>query len=49
MYTLLGICGNMPTFIRVRDGKVNDVNVLDEIEPHFGMNNIQETYEDRTP
>src|ERR1017187_9951956 len=28
--------GNIPTFIRVTDGKVHDVNLLDEIMPEAG-------------
>ena len=33
MHTLLDLRGNIPTFIRVTDGKVHDVNLLDEIMP----------------
>ena len=33
MHTLLDLRGNIPTFIRVTDGKVHDVNMLDEIMP----------------
>src|SRR5258708_2920546 len=29
MHTLLDLRGNIPTFIRVTDGKVHDVNMLD--------------------
>jgi hypothetical protein len=29
---LLGLHGNIPTFIRVTDSKMHDVNMLDEIE-----------------
>ena len=36
MHTLLDLCGNIPTFIRVTDGKVHDVNLLDEIMPEAG-------------
>jgi hypothetical protein len=32
MHTLLDLRGNIPTFIRVTDGKVHDVHMLDEIE-----------------
>lgn len=28
--------GNIPTFIGIRDGKVHDVNMLDEIVPEAG-------------
>ena len=35
MHTLLDLHGNIPTFIRISDGKLHDVNVLDDlaIEP----------------
>ena len=36
MHTLLDLHGNIPTFIRITDGKVHDVNVLDEIDPEPG-------------
>src|SRR5271166_3483728 len=36
MHTLLDLRGNIPTFIRVTDGKVHDVNMLDEIIPEAG-------------
>ena len=36
MHTLLDLHGNIPTFISITDGKVHDVNVLDEIEPEPG-------------
>ena len=36
MHTLLDLRGNIPTFIRVTDGKVHDVNLLDEIMPEAG-------------
>ena len=36
MHTLLDLRGNIPTFIRVTDGKVHDVHMLDEIEPEAG-------------
>ena len=31
MHTLLDMHGNIPSFIRITDGKVHDVNILDEI------------------
>ncbi len=31
MHTLLDLHGNIPTFIRITDGKLHDVNVLDDI------------------
>src|SRR5208282_1755550 len=34
--TLLDLRGNIPTFIRITDGKVHDVNILDEIMPEAG-------------
>jgi Domain of unknown function (DUF4372)/Transposase DDE domain len=36
MHTLLDLHGNIPTFIRVTDGKVHDVNILDEVVPEAG-------------
>jgi transposase len=36
MHTLLNLRGNIPTFIRITDGKVHDVNILDEIMPEAG-------------
>src|SRR5665213_1148572 len=36
MHTLLDLHGNIPTFIRITDGKVHDVNILDEIVPDAG-------------
>src|SRR5258705_3897508 len=36
MHTLLDLHGNIPTFIRITDGKVHDVNILDEIMPEAG-------------
>src|SRR6202051_1944898 len=36
MHTVLDLRGNIPTFIRITDGKVHDVNILDEIFPEAG-------------
>src|SRR5438876_5052776 len=36
MHTLLDLHGNIPTFIGITDGKVHDVNILDEIFPEAG-------------
>jgi hypothetical protein len=36
MHTLLDLHGNIPTFIRVTDGKVHDVNILDDFLPEAG-------------
>ena len=36
MHTLLDLRGNIPTFIRITAGKVQDVNILDEILPEPG-------------
>jgi Domain of unknown function (DUF4372)/Transposase DDE domain len=36
MHTLLDLHGNIPTFIRVTNGKVHDVMILDEIMPEAG-------------
>jgi hypothetical protein len=32
MHTLIDLRGNIPTFIRITDGKVHDVNILDELQ-----------------
>ena len=36
MHTLLDLRGNIPAFVHVTDGKVHDVNVLDQIAPEAG-------------
>ena len=36
MHTLLDLHGSIPTFISITDGKVRDVNILDEILPEAG-------------
>ena len=36
MHTLLDLHGNIPTFISITNGKVHDVNILDEIMPEAG-------------
>jgi hypothetical protein len=36
MHTLLDVRGSIPAFIEVSDGKVHDINVLDEILPEAG-------------
>ena len=36
MHTLLDLHGSIPTFISITDGKVHDVNILDEIFPEAG-------------
>jgi hypothetical protein len=36
VHTLLDLHGNIPTFISITDGKVHDVNILDEIMPEAG-------------
>src|SRR3990172_11923895 len=36
LHTLLDLHGNIPTFIRITDGKVHDVNILDQIVPEPG-------------
>src|SRR3984893_4284690 len=36
MHTLLDLRGNIPTFIHITNGKVHDVNVLDQIMPEAG-------------
>src|SRR5260370_25720067 len=35
-HTLLDLHGNIPTFIGITDGKVHDVNILDQIVPEAG-------------
>src|SRR6202035_477524 len=36
MHTLLDLHGNIPTFISITNGKVHDVNIIDEILPEPG-------------
>jgi hypothetical protein len=36
MHTLLDLHGNITTFIRITDGKVHDVNILDDVLPEAG-------------
>ena len=36
MHTLLDLHGSIPTFIEVSEGKVHDVNILDEVVPEPG-------------
>jgi hypothetical protein len=36
MHTLLDLHGSIPAFIRITDGKVHDVNILDEIDIEAG-------------
>jgi hypothetical protein len=36
LHTLLDLRGNIPTFLRVTDGSVHDVNLLDEFFPEAG-------------
>lgn len=36
LHTLLDLHGNIPTFIHITDGKVHDVNILDQIWPEAG-------------
>ena len=36
LHTLLDLHGNIPTFIGITDGKVHDVNILDQILPEPG-------------
>ena len=36
MHTLLDLHGNIPTFISITEGKVHDVNILNEILPEAG-------------
>lgn len=36
LHTLLELKGNIPVFIKITDGKVHDVNVLDQLVPECG-------------
>ncbi|BDD86082.1 IS4 family transposase [Desulfofustis limnaeus] len=36
LHTLLDLRGNIPTFLSISDGKVHDVNILDELIPEPG-------------
>ena len=36
LHTVLDLRGNIPTFIHISDGKVHDVNVLDDLVPEAG-------------
>ncbi len=36
MHTLLDLHGSIPTFIRITEGKMHDVNILDQIIPEAG-------------
>jgi hypothetical protein len=36
MHTLLDLHGNIPTFIRITEGKTHDVNILDQFLPEAG-------------
>ena len=36
LHTLLDLRGNIPSFIKITDGKVHDVNILDELFPESG-------------
>ncbi len=36
MHTLLDLRGNIPSFIRITNAKVHNVNILDELIPEVG-------------
>src|SRR6202166_1685982 len=36
LHTLLGVRGNIPSFIFISDGKMHDVNILDQLVPEAG-------------
>jgi transposase len=36
MHTLLDLRGNIPAFVHITNGKMHDVNVLDQIVPEAG-------------
>jgi len=42
MHTLLDLHGSIPTFISITDGKVHDVNILDEILPEAGAFHVMD-------
>jgi hypothetical protein len=44
MHTLLDLHGNIPTFIRITDGKVHDVNILDEFLPEAGAFYVRDRF-----
>ncbi len=36
MHTMIDLCGSVPVFISITEGRVHDVNILDEITPEPG-------------
>jgi hypothetical protein len=36
LHTLLDLRGNIPTFLHISDGKLHDVNILDQLIPEAG-------------
>jgi hypothetical protein len=36
LHTLLDLRGNIPTFIHISDGKMHEVNILDQLIPEAG-------------
>ena len=36
LHTLLDLRGNIPAFIHISDGKLHDVNILDQLLPEIG-------------
>ncbi len=36
MHTLIDLCGSIPVFISITEGRMHDVNILDEITPEPG-------------
>jgi hypothetical protein len=36
IHTLIDVRGNIPTFIRITDGRIQDMNILDEVVPEPG-------------
>jgi len=36
MHTMIDLCGSIPVFISITEGRVHDVNILDEITPQPG-------------
>jgi len=35
-YPLMALCGSIPSFIKITDGKVHNTNVLDDLIPELG-------------
>ncbi len=42
LHTLLDLRGNIPTFIHISDGKMHEVNILDQLLPELGAFHIMD-------